>query len=66
MKKIYFKGYYGYENLGDDIFTITAEWICNNYWVGFRPVFIGRSLPALSKYSIKYETKKNICEKFMS
>lgn len=52
MKKIFFKGYYGYENLGDDIFVITAEWICNNLWSNYRPVFVGKKLPRLSSSSV--------------
>lgn len=53
MKKIYFKGYYGFKNLGDDIFCATADWICNNLWKDKKAIFLGRDLPAVSKNSVK-------------
>lgn len=47
--EIYFKGYYGFKNIGDDVFCVTADWLCENYWVDKQPVFIGENLPNLSK-----------------
>lgn len=57
MKKIYFKGYYGFKNLGDDIFTVTADWICNNLWEGHKPIFLGESLPKVSDSAKKIEIR---------
>lgn len=61
MKKqqIYFKGYYGYKNIGDDIFCVTADWLCNNLWDNKRAVFIGPNLPNVSKSSKKVTVKTN-------
>ena len=50
---IYFKGYYGFKNLGDDIFTVTADWICNNLWTSYKPIFLGENLPNISSNAIK-------------
>lgn len=57
MKNIYFKGYYVFKNLGDDIFAVTADWICNNLWTGYNQVFLGNELPILSKKSKRFNTK---------
>ncbi len=54
MKKIYFKGYYGFKNIGDDIFCVTADWICNNIWDNVEAVFIGKDLPRLSSRAKVY------------
>ncbi|NLY78050.1 MAG: polysaccharide pyruvyl transferase family protein [Tissierellia bacterium] len=66
MKKIYFKGYYGYKNIGDDVFCVTADWICNNIWENVQAVFIGKDLPKLSNnakvYSFNNGTIKRIFE----
>lgn len=66
MKKIYFKGYYGYKNLGDDIFTLSAEWICNNIWGNSKPIIIGENLPQVAqstkKIIVKHGFMKNIIE----
>ncbi|WHY00415.1 polysaccharide pyruvyl transferase family protein [Neobacillus sp. DY30] len=60
MKKIYFKGYYGYKNLGDDIFAVTAEWICNNLWNNCTPIIIGKDLPIISKGTKRIEIKNEL------
>ncbi|WP_335871161.1 polysaccharide pyruvyl transferase family protein [Bacillus sp. 2205SS5-2] len=65
MKKIYFKGYYGFKNLGDDIFTVTAEWICNNIWKNRKPIFIGHSLPDVSNKTIKVEIKNGLLRRII-
>ena len=52
-KRIYFKGYYGFKNIGDDIFCVTADWVCNRIWGNKKPIFIGKELPNLSNNSIK-------------
>lgn len=52
MKKVYFKGYYGNKNLGDDVFTVTAAWICKNYWKNYVPIFIGKKLPVIEHQNI--------------
>lgn len=62
-KKVYFKGHYGFENLGDDIFTVAADWICNKLWKDVTPFFIGPKLPLLSNKSKKYEIQNPILKK---
>lgn len=54
--RVYFKGYYGHKNIGDDIFCVTADWICNNIWNNVESIFVGESLPILSKNSICYQS----------
>jgi hypothetical protein len=56
-KSIYFKGYFGFKNLGDDIFCVTADYICNNIWENTRPIFIGRDLPLISNNALKMNIK---------
>lgn len=56
-KKIYFKGYFGFKNVGDDIFCVTADWVCNNIWKKKEAIFIGEELPKLSNNSKKYNIK---------
>ena len=63
-KRIYFRGYYGYKNTGDDIFCVTADWICNELWSNTKPIFIGKDLPKLSNLAIKYQIKKYEILKF--
>lgn len=63
MKKIYFKGYYGFKNLGDDIFCVTADWICNHLWKESFPIFIGDSIPNISNNAKKIETKNRFYKK---
>lgn len=58
-KKIYFKGYYGFKNLGDDIFCVAADWICNNMWENTEAVFIGKNLPKLSDNAKIYRFNNN-------
>ncbi|CAN7341667.1 polysaccharide pyruvyl transferase family protein [Paenibacillus sp. LjRoot56] len=62
-KKIYFKGYYGFKNLGDDIFCVTADWVCNNLWENVTPIFIGNNLPLVSKQAKKYQTNNSFLKK---
>lgn len=57
--KIFFKGYYGFENIGDDIFVHIADWYIKNYNNQIQPIFIGRTLP----YGINYIKTKNKMEK---
>lgn len=54
MKKIYFYGYYGFKNIGDDVFCVVADWICNNIWENVKGVFVGQSLPKLSNHTETY------------
>lgn len=60
VKKIYFKGYYGFQNVGDDIFCVTADWICNNHWKETQAIFIGDKLPMISDNSIEVNPKNRI------
>lgn len=62
-RKVYFKGHYGFRNLGDDIFTVTADWLCNNLWLDIEPVFIGPHLPLLSTNARKYEIENRALRK---
>lgn len=70
MNKIYFKGYYGFENLGDDMFCVTADWIANNLWEEKIPMFVGNNLPQLSDKAIVMNSKndyfKRIYELYLS
>ncbi|XHB96080.1 hypothetical protein AAFF39_05590 [Lactococcus garvieae] len=34
--------------MGDDIFAVTADWLCNNIWEDGKAIFIGSDLPKLS------------------
>lgn len=54
MKKIFFKGYYGFQNLGDDLFVKAAEFLAVNR-LNAVPHFVGTNLPKLSKKSKKSE-----------
>lgn len=63
LRKIYFKGYYGFNNVGDDIFCVTADWICNNLWNNITPVFIGERLPLLSSSAKKYQSPSYVIRK---
>lgn len=54
MKKIFFKGYYGFQNLGDDLFVKSAEFLAVNR-LNAVPHFVGTNLPKLSKKSKKSE-----------
>ncbi len=65
MKKIYFKGFYGYKNLGDDIFTVTSEWICENLWSKRKPIIIGKDLPKLSTRTKKIEIKNEFLRRIV-
>lgn len=44
-KNILFKGYYGFSNIGDDVFVLTANWWCEKYLDKYKPIFIGKELP---------------------
>lgn len=65
MKKIYFKGYYGFQNLGDDIFCVTADWICKNYWANYEPIFLGNKLPKISNSKQKIEIENAVARKVL-
>ncbi len=62
-EKIYFKGYYGFSNLGDDIFCVTADYISNNIWKNKQPIFIGEKLPIVSNNAKTIEYKNRILRK---
>lgn len=64
-KVIYFKGFYGYKNLGDDIFCVTADWLTNNLWQDKRAIIIGDNLPILSKKSLIINTKNRSLRKVL-
>jgi len=64
MKKVYFIGYYGYKNMGDDVFCAVADWICGNIWKNVEPVFIGKDLPKLSHRAKAYHVD-NILKKIL-
>lgn len=53
MKKIFFKGYYGFSNFGDDIFVLTADYITKKY-LNCQAIFIGEILPNGIRYSKKF------------
>lgn len=63
MKKIYFLGYYGYKNIGDDVFCVTADWICNNIWNDVQAAFLGKDLPKLSNNAKTYSYSNGIIKK---
>lgn len=42
---ILFNGYYGYQNTGDDIFCLLAEWGAKKFWGAKKIKFFGRKLP---------------------
>lgn len=52
MKKIYVKGYYGFKNLGDDIFFLVSQYIFKTYLKNFEPIYIGVNLP---KTDVKFK-----------
>jgi polysaccharide pyruvyl transferase WcaK-like protein len=62
-KKIYFKGYYGFKNIGDDIFCIAADWLCNNLWKDKTQIFIGGRLPFVSNNAKKIEISNRFYKK---
>lgn len=62
-KKVYFKGYYGNRNLGDDVFVIVADWICNNLWKDVQPLFFGNDIPHVSQIALKHKRKKSLLGK---
>ncbi|MEB8096979.1 polysaccharide pyruvyl transferase family protein [Staphylococcus xylosus] len=41
--KIFFKGYYGFNNIGDDVFVHTIDWFCKKY--NFEYLVHGYNLP---------------------
>lgn len=57
MKQTYVKGFYGNKNIGDDIFTVTAKWVFDNYFLNTTPVFIGKNLPLMPNGTKLYKTK---------
>ncbi|WP_436891281.1 polysaccharide pyruvyl transferase family protein [Mammaliicoccus sciuri] len=57
--KIFFKGYYGFENLGDDIFVHVAKWFSEKY--GYKYKIHGYKLPNNIKgKKINSKMKKNL------
>jgi len=62
--KIYFKGYYGYKNIGDDIFCVTADWVTNKYLRENKAIFVGENLPLLSNNAIRINIKNTFLRKF--
>ncbi|PKE50828.1 polysaccharide pyruvyl transferase family protein [Macrococcoides caseolyticum] len=65
--KIFFKGYYGFNNLGDDIFVHAALWYCKNFLPGSKPLFVGKNLPTkLYGTQSKTQLSKNIYELYYS
>lgn len=69
-KYMYFKGFYGYRNLGDDIFCVAADWITRSVWSKKRAIFIGDNLPNVSNnskvFNIKNAYIRRIVEVFIS
>ncbi|MDB0579485.1 polysaccharide pyruvyl transferase family protein [Salinicoccus roseus] len=61
--KIFFKGYYGFKNIGDDIFVHIANWYFKNKMENAELIFIGNELPKGIEYK-KSSNKfhKNILE----
>ena len=47
MSKYIFDGYYGYKNVGDDVFCIIAEWGSRKYWKASSISFMAEELPQL-------------------
>lgn len=61
--RIYFKGYYGYNNIGDDLFVHIAKWYCENINKEATPLFIGENLPKNISYrKINNKYMKNLIE----
>lgn len=62
MKKIiFFKGYYGFKNIGDDIFVLVAEYVTEKYLESMG-LFIGNDLPKTPGESIKLSLgQRGIC-----
>lgn len=63
MKKIYFKGYYGFKNIGDDIFCVAADWISNEIWEDSQAVFIGENLPIVSDNAKVYHFDNHLIKR---
>lgn len=60
MKKdtLLFDGYYGYENIGDDVFCLVADWIASEYWKFDNIYFNGINIPKLYNNSKKTKNAK--------
>ncbi|AGK95873.1 polysaccharide pyruvyl transferase family protein [Clostridium pasteurianum] len=60
MKKdtIMFDGYYGFQNVGDDVFCLVAEWIANECWKFNNIYFNGENIPKLYNNSRKNQSTK--------
>ncbi|ERH34506.1 hypothetical protein SEQU_10260 [Staphylococcus equorum UMC-CNS-924] len=57
--KIFFKGYYGFNNIGDDIFVHTIDWFCKKY--NYKYLIHGYNLPlGIKGKSVKSRGSKNI------
>ncbi|MFJ1813966.1 polysaccharide pyruvyl transferase family protein [Staphylococcus saprophyticus] len=58
--KLFFKGYYGFENLGDDIFVHTAVWFCKRYQYEY--LIHGYNLPS----GVRGKKVTNKCNKYLT
>jgi polysaccharide pyruvyl transferase WcaK-like protein len=47
MRDYFFDGYYGYKNVGDDVFCVIAEWGSKKYWKAGNISFMAQELPDL-------------------
>lgn len=55
---IMFDGYYGYQNIGDDVFCLVADWIANECWKFNNIYFNGENIPKLYSNSRKNQSTK--------
>lgn len=64
-KRIFFKGYYGFQNIGDDLFVKTAEYLSQRM-LNAQPCFVGQRLPDLCADSrgitVKSRRAGQLCE----
>jgi len=49
MTNFLFNGYYGYKNIGDDVFCVVADWGSRHYWGASQLAFLSSELPVLSQ-----------------
>lgn len=63
MKSILIKGYFGHENIGDDIFCIVSQWMIILYLPNYFPIYIGKNLPKLIGKGIKVTYSNNLFKK---
>ncbi|MDO0993977.1 polysaccharide pyruvyl transferase family protein [Staphylococcus borealis] len=61
--KVFFKGYYGFKNIGDDIFVHTIDWFCKKYNLHY--LIHGYELPyGINGKLISNKFKKNFYDLF--